>query len=63
MPATSTIADHLRAYAKLYERMAEETWSEELGAVFRRLAHECLQAASDSANEGPAVDGALTRLV
>ncbi len=40
-----SIAEHLRAFAELYERMAEEAWSEDKARDLRRAAKECLHAA------------------
>ncbi len=46
-----SVAEHLRSFAALYERMAEEAWSEDRARELRKAAKECLQAALESDTE------------
>jgi hypothetical protein len=45
MTNSQHLADRLRAHARLYRRIAEETWSETKAAELIRLAEECARAA------------------
>ena len=45
MTCTSEIAERFRAFARLYERMAEQCWSEHEALGLRKKASECLKAA------------------
>jgi hypothetical protein len=43
----SPVADRLRAFARLYEHMAEQTWSEDRARDLRSAEKECLEAAAE----------------
>lgn len=56
MPNSKYLAERLRAHARLYRHIAEETWREDAAQELVRLADECTRAADAIATEGP--DGA-----
>jgi len=41
------VAERLRAFARLYERMAERAWSEDRARDLRKAEKECLDAAAE----------------
>lgn len=45
MPNSKYLAERLRAHARLYRHIAEQTWSEDKAAELVRLADECARAA------------------
>lgn len=47
-PSSATIAERLRAHARLCQHIAEQSWSEETAAKLGRLAEDCAQAAKDA---------------
>jgi hypothetical protein len=56
------LADRLRAHARLYRHIAEETWSEDRAQELARLADECTQAA-DAIAAGGGASGAADRSI
>lgn len=54
MPNSQQLAERLRAHARLYRHIAEQTWSEDKAAELTRLAEECARAADAIAqNDNP----------
>jgi hypothetical protein len=47
-PSSATIAERLRAHARLCQHIAELSWSEETAAKLGRLAEDCTKAARDA---------------
>jgi hypothetical protein len=45
VPDLKYLADRLRAHARLYRHIAEQTWNEDKAAELVHLANECTQAA------------------
>ena len=45
VPNSQQLAERLRAHARLYRHIAEETWSEDRAEELMRLAEECAHAA------------------
>jgi hypothetical protein len=45
VPTVNPFADRLRAHARLYRQIAEETWSEDRARELVRLAEECTRMA------------------
>ena len=45
VPNSQQLAERLRAHARLYRHIAEQTWSETQAAELVRLAEECARAA------------------
>ena len=45
MPNSQQLAERLRAHARLYRHIAEQTWSETKAEELIRLADECTRAA------------------
>lgn len=55
MPNSRYLAERLRAHARLYRHIAEETWNEDKAQELMRLADEC-SAAAESIATGAADD-------
>jgi hypothetical protein len=57
VPHARDLADRLRAHARLYRHIAEETWNEDKAQELMRLADECAVAADaiviDRAGDDP----------
>lgn len=51
VPPASKVAERLRAHARLCRQIAEQTWSEEIGQKFRRIADDCTRAATQADGE------------
>jgi hypothetical protein len=45
VPNSKYLAERLRAHARLYRHIAEQTWSEDKASELVRLADECTKAA------------------
>ena len=45
MPNSKYLAERLRAHARLYRHIDEQTWSEDKASELVRLADECTRAA------------------
>lgn len=48
MSQSSKIAERLQAHARLYRRIARQSWSEETADELVRLAQECDRAADEA---------------
>jgi hypothetical protein len=59
MHQTRSIANRLLAFAKLYEHIAEQCWSEQQAAEFRARAGECIRQAGEC--EAATASGLLGR--
>jgi hypothetical protein len=46
VPNSKYLAERLRAHARLYRHIAEQTWSEDTAEELGRLADECAHAAN-----------------
>jgi hypothetical protein len=51
MERIKSVAEHLLAYAELYEGWAEQSWDEELAMKMRRQAEACRKEAAECARE------------
>ncbi|MGN6572622.1 MAG: hypothetical protein ACTHLO_14535 [Pseudolabrys sp.] len=61
MPNSRYLADRLRAHARLYRHIAEETWNEDRAQELVRLADECIYAADSIAAGGADVDADVAK--
>ncbi|MGE5268861.1 MAG: hypothetical protein ACM3JG_04225 [Thiohalocapsa sp.] len=61
VPNSKYLAERLRAHARLYRHIAEQTWSEDKAEELVRLADECTQAADAVAAGGVEDESVDTR--
>ena len=51
MDHVGSVAEHLLAFADLYDRWADQSWSEELAAKLRQQAEACRKEAAECEKE------------